>query len=287
MSNLKALLEKLGFKSVDDLIKRMNDDTDATVVDEVLEQSQVYAKPFYETEWNQKIKDERHSSKGKGMKEALNIANEIFGNPLTNKEIEEVMDKPENKGKTVNAVLELLKEKVHKKTGTTETELQKMLDAASGEKATLQKELADMAEKYKNDLADGISKVRLDSLLTKKLLTLLPKFTSMNPAKAAELIKNKIFEKALLKVKDDDNISLYDLSEPETLLKKNKTELQSFDGLIESIVKEYELPVDKSPAGTKKKESTTKNDDDSKSKINPAAKSANSLASAMSAINAE
>ena len=266
---LKKLLEKLNIENVDEVLAKINADDDSDeIIDTLLTKAQGYAKPFLEAEFNAKIKDERHASKGKGMKEALNIANETFGNILSNKEIEDVMKDPANEGKTINAAMKLIKEKISEKTGKSEPELQKMLDLANGKVSEYETKMNEMQAKFEKDLASGISAVKLKAVLNDKLISILPKYTNMPPAKAAKLISNAISEKAHLSLKGEDDISLHDVLDNAIPLKKNATELQTFEGLVSDIAKEYELPVAQSP-GVRKIETNRRdeNQDDNKPKI--------------------
>lgn len=280
---LKKLLEKFGVQNVDEVIKKINADDDAEeIIDELLASAQTYSEPFIRTKVKTEFDTERKTLKGKYFQDAARKVNKIFGNKLSNKELEDILNDPENEGKTFDAVVEDIKEKTADKGGKSETELQKMLDASNGKVSDLETQLNDAKAKYEKDLAAGISKVKLDSVLRKKLTELLPKFTNMNPIKAADLIIDKISQKASLKLTDKDEISLHDISDPEKPLKKNETQLQNFEGLISDLAKEYELPVAKSPEGNKKRATGSDDDDhgDKNDKIPGGVKSASGLAAA-------
>lgn len=280
---LKAFLTKLGIENIDEVITSINaDDDKEEIIDTLLTKSQGYAKPFLEAEFNAKLKEERGASKGKGMKEALNIANEEFGNVLTNKEIEDVMKDPANEGKTVTMAMRLLKQKVTEKTGKSDTELQKMLDLANGKVGEYETKIAEMQTKFEKDLASGISAVKLKAVLNDKLISILPKYTNMPPAKAAKLISNAMYEKAHIALKGEDDISLHDVTDNAIPLKKNATELHTLESYVADIAKEYELPVATSPNGGGKKDAipSKEKDENKREVIGTASGLANALARA-------
>lgn len=281
--NIIDLLKKLGFENPEEVATKLGTDEGATLIDQLLTQAQKYSRPFIETELNEKFKTERGSLKGKYFQEAARKVNKIFGNKLTNKELEDIINDPENDGKTFDAVVEDIKEKTADKGGKTEVELQKMLDASNGKISDLETQLTEAKAKYEKDLADGVSKVKRDATLARKLSEILPKFTSMNPAKAAELIQDKLHGKATIKVNEKGELTLHDPSDAEKPLKKDATNLQTFEGLVGDLAKEYELPVAKS-GGTRKTGADDIDDKDSdpKNKLDSNS-SAKGLAAALEA----
>jgi len=208
------------------------------------------------------------SKKLKKLLEKLNIENvdEVLAKINADDDSDE--KDPANEGKTINAAMKLIKEKISEKTGKSEPELQKMLDLANGKVSEYETKMNEMQAKFEKDLASGISAVKLKAVLNDKLISILPKYTNMPPAKAAKLISNAISEKAHLSLKGEDDISLHDVLDNAIPLKKNATELQTFEGLVSDIAKEYELPVTQSP-GVRKIEPNRRDDnkDDNKPKI--------------------
>lgn len=284
---LKAYLTKLGIENIDEVITAINaEDDNEEIIDKLLASSQSYAKPFLKSELGAEFANERKTLKGKYFKEAAQKANKEFGSVLTNKEIDDIISDPENEGSTYDAVIKAVKEKVSDKTGKSDSELQKMLDASNNENATLKTTLAEKDEAHKKELTDTIGKIKLDSVLNKKLAEILPKFTSMNPVKAAELIIDKIGKRAFMKLGEGDTISLHDVSDPEKPLKKSETQLQTFEGLIGDLAKDYELPVAASRGGNQRTTTKTDNkadDDKAGPKISPAAQGLMNVLKAASA----
>lgn len=253
---LRKLLEKFGVENIDEVIKEINaDDDKEEVIDRLMDSAQKYAEPLLKSKFNAEFDSQRKALKGKYFKDAAQKANREFGSPLTSKEIDEIIADPANEGSTYDAVIKAVREKATEKSGKTDSELQNMLNAANLKISDLEKSIPEMKAKYENDLKEGISRVKLDSMLRKKLMEELPKHTSMNVAKAADLIISKISERTILKLNDDGSgIGLYDPKNPESPMKKNDRELHTLDGLIGDLAKEYELPVAKSPGGITKDE---------------------------------
>jgi len=247
---LEQLLESLGVTDTENAIKSLlAEDDNNEVIDTILTASQSYAKPFLETEFNEKFKTERGQLKGKYLKEALLKANKTFGSPLTNKEVEDVLNNPENEGRTYDVAIELLKEKASKKGGATENELQAMLDLANNKIGEYEAQIPELETKYKKEAEDAINKFKLDGVVTTQLLKVLDGKTSIPAAKAAELLMGKLSQKAKLQLKADGNIELLDVVDG-TLLKKNGTSIQTFEGVVNELLDEYGL--------VKKSEGTTR-----------------------------
>lgn len=247
MQNLKTFLTKLGITDVDSVVKTLTDDAEnETTVNELLTKAQEYSKPFIETELKESFNGERKTLKGKYFKDAAQQVNKIFGSALTSGELDKILSDPENKGETFQAVVNQIKEKVSDKTGATDKELQAMLDAANAEKNQLAETLSAKEAEYQKNLTESLAKYKLDSVLDKRLVETLSKITTMSPAKAAELIRDKVGKKSVMKLMDDNNIELYDPANPDHKLKKNATELHTFESLVTSIADEYELPKIKS-----------------------------------------
>lgn len=262
---LKAYLTKLGIENIDEVITAINaDDDNEEIIEKVLKQSQAYSKPFLKAEFAAEFATERSAMKGKYFKESAQKANKAFGSPLTNKELDDIMADPDNisEKKTLDAVLDAIRDKSTALGGKTDTEMKKMLEAANSENATLKTTLAQKEEQFTKDIADAVGKVKLDSVLHKKLTEILPKYTSMNPVKAAELLIERIGKKAVLKLADDNNITLFDPTDPEKQLKKSETEFATLEGFVSDMAKEYELPVNASPEGSKRKQADDKKTDD-------------------------
>lgn len=248
---LEQLLESLGVTDTENVIKSLlAEDDNNEVIDTILTASQSYAKPFLETEFNEKFKTERGQLKGKYLKEALLKANKTFGSPLTNKEVEDVLNNPENEGRTYDVAIELLKEKASKKGGATETELQAMLDLANNKIGEYEAQIPELETKYKKEAEDAINKFKLDGVVTTQLLKVLDGKTSIPAAKAAELLMGKLSQKAKLQLKADGNIELLDVVDG-TLLKKNGTSIQTFEGVVNELLDEYGLV--KKSEGTERK----------------------------------
>lgn len=238
---LVQLLESLGVDDTENVVKSLlAEDDNNDVIDTILTASQSYAKPFLETEFNDKFKVERGQLKGKYLKEALLKANKTFGSPLTNKDIEDVLNDPSNDGKTYDVAIELLKEKASKKVGATETELQSMLDLANEKINGYETQIPELETKYKKEAEDAINKFKLDGVVTTQLLKVLDGKTSIPAAKAAELLMGKLSQKAKLQLKEDGNLELLDIVDG-TLLKKDGTKIQTFEGVVNELLDEYGL----------------------------------------------
>ena len=240
--NLESLLKNLGVENIDEVKTiLLSDEEKPEAITEILKSAQAYARPFVEGELNERFKNERGQLKGKYMKETLNLANKVFGNALTNKEIEDVMSDPENSGKTIDKALELLKEKVSTKTGASENDLQKMLDSANAKISEYEKAIPEITSKAQKEAQEAINKFKLDGILSTKLIQILDGKTAMPATKAAELIRGQLSQRALLQLKEDGNIGLYKLGAEGEHLKKNDTTLHTIESLVEDIVSEFEL----------------------------------------------
>ena len=251
--NIENLLKALGIEDVTDLsASLLSDEENPETLDAILKSAQQYSKPFIESELSGKFNDERKSLKGKYLKEGLLKANKAFGGALSNKEIEDVLNDPANDGKTYDVAIELLKTKVSNKLGTSENELQKMLDTANGKISEYETQIPQLEAKYKNEATEAINKFKLDGVVTDKLLKVLDGKTSIPATAAAELIRGQLSNKALLRLKEDGNIGLYDLANSDTPLKKNDTTLQTFEGLVDDLVNTYGLA--KKSNGTEQKQ---------------------------------
>jgi len=254
--NIENLLKALGIEDVTDLsASLLSDEENPETLDAILKSAQQYSKPFIESELSGKFNDERKSLKGKYLKEGLLKANKAFGGALSNKEIEDVLNDPANDGKTYDVAIELLKTKVSNKLGTSENELQKMLDTANGKISEYETQIPQLEAKYKNEATEAINKFKLDGVVTDKLLKVLDGKTSIPATAAAELIRGQLSNKALLRLKEDGNIGLYDLANSDTPLKKNDTTLQTFEGLVDDLVNTYGLA--KKSNGSETKQATT------------------------------
>lgn len=250
---LEALLKSLGVTNIEETITALStEDDNQEAIENVLKQAQAYARPFLESEFTEKMKTERGQLKGKYLKEALVKNNKIFGTPLTNKEIEEVMNDPENEGQTYDKAMELLREKIVEKKGGSEADLQKMLDTANAKINEYEATIPQLETKYKTEAEKTIAQFKLDGVVSTKLMQVLDGKTSMPAAKAAELIRGQISSRAALKLKEDGNIGLYKLGTEDEHLKKNDTTLYSFEALVDDIVTEYDLA--KKSGGTERKQ---------------------------------
>lgn len=250
--NLDNLLIHFGIEAteVETIKQALLSDGDADdAIQIVLKGAQSYAKPFIDGEYQEQIKKERGTYKGKYLKEALLKANQVFGNALTNKEIDDILNDPANQGKNIDVALEALKTKVSSKSDTPEAELQKMLDVANNKIHELETTIPKIKEEAELSAKQAVEKFKLDGVVTTKLLQVLSDKVD-NPAKIAELLKGQLSAKAMLKLKEDGNIGLYDIANPDTPLKKNETTLHSFEGLIDEMVNDYGL--------SKKSNGTTK-----------------------------
>jgi hypothetical protein len=241
--NLKNYLASLKVQNIDQLVEALLADDDRPEdVQTCLRAAQEYSKPFLEADFNAKMNDERKTWKGKYFKDAAQKVNKIFGNKLTSAELEDVMKDPENDGKTFDAVVDAIREKVSIKTGTSETELQKMLDAANGKISEYEQKLIDTEKKYKEDFDNYVKTGKLTATLQTKLVKILQGVTSMPAEKAAKLLMDPLTKKALIKLNDSEDIELFDLTNPETKLRKSETEFQTLENVVKELAEEYELP---------------------------------------------
>lgn len=241
--NLDNLLILFGVEAteVETIKQALLSDNDAEeAIQSVLLGAQKYAKPFIDGEYQEQIKKERGTYKGKYLKEALLKANQVFGNALTNKEIEDILNDPSNQGKNIDVALEALKTKVSSKAHTPEAELQRMLDLANNKIQDLETSIPKIKEEAELNAKQAIDKFKIDGVVTSKLLQVLNEKVD-NPTKIAELLKGQLSSKALIKLKEDGNIALYDIANPDTPLKKNETTLHSFEGLVSDMVNDFGL----------------------------------------------
>jgi hypothetical protein len=280
--NLKKLLETLKIEDIDTLIGVLTSDEDnEEVITGILKKSQEYAKPFLETEFNTKLDTERKTWKGKYFQDAARQANKIFGNLLTNKEIEDVMKDPANEGNTYQAVIDLLKEKAGDNGSKTDAELKKMLELANNKLSDAERKLIETEENHKKAFDDYVKNDKLNAALEKKLVEVLQTITPMNATKAAQLLKDPLTKKALVKLNDRGDINLFDLANPDSQLKKSDTELQTLEGLVKDLADEYELPKLES-GGAKKVDPIIPNPQPNNTKfLNSALAASEQLAEAM------
>lgn len=238
--NLELLLKNLGVEDVQSTMDSLlSDEENSAAIDDVLRQAQSYSKPFIETELNGKFADERKSFKGKYFKDALNKVNKSFGNVLTSKEIDDILNDAKNEGNNYDVAIESLREKVMSKSGISENELRQMVDKLNSENEDLKNKIPEIEKKAKEDALREIENFKLDGVMSTKLVEILQGKTSLDPIKAANLLKGQITKRARLKLKEDGNIALYDLLNGELPLKKNETQLQTFEGLVNDLVDEF------------------------------------------------
>jgi len=240
--NLETLIKSLGIEDAELISVLKSDEDNADAIQRMLKAAQSYSRPFIESELTAKFGEERKTLKGKYFKEGLSKVNKIFGSKLTNKEVEDIMNDPENEGKTFDAVVESIRERVSEKTGTSETELQKMLDAANNKLSEAEQRIVDAETKHKQAFDEYVRTGKLTAKLEAKLVSVLQGITSMKPEKAAALLKDPLMKKALLKLNDNDEIDLFDPAKPETRLRKSDTEFKTLDSVIQELAEEYELP---------------------------------------------
>lgn len=248
--NLKELLVKLGIKDEDGKIyesftsKTPNSDA----VQSILKASQDYSKPFLEADFSTKLDTERKTWKGKYFQDAARQANKEFGSKLTNKEIEDIIADPANEGQTYQAVISAIKDKT---TNTSDSkQLQDMLDAANGKLSDYEKKFQEQEEKHKADFDNYVKTGKMTAALESKLTSILQSITSMPASKAAQLLKDPLTKKALIKLNDAGELELFDPSNPETKLKKSDTEFQTLEGIVKDLAAEYELPTAESKGVT-------------------------------------
>lgn len=249
-ANLTALLSALGVQDPDTIAAAILSDAPADeAVQSVLKGAQQYARPFIEGEYNERMKTERGQWKGKYMKEALLKANKTFGSVLTNKEIDDILNDPANEGQSIDAALTALKEKASDKSGMPEVELQRMLDTANAKIAEFEARIPEIESAAERKARETIEQFKRDGVVTTELMKALNDKVD-NPGKVAELIKAQLERSAVIRLKDDGTIGLYDPKNPDSPLKKNETTLQTFDGLVVDTVDYYGL--------TKKSNGTTR-----------------------------
>ena len=250
-ANLTALLAALGVQDIDTVAAAILSDSPADeAVQSVLKGAQQYARPFIEGEYNEKMKTERGQWKGKYMKEALLKANKTFGNVLTNKEIDDILNDPANEGQSIDAALNALKEKASDKSGKPEAELQKMLDTANAKIAEYEAKIPEIESAAERKARETIEQFKRDGVVTTELMKVLNDKVD-SPAKVAELIKAQLERNAVIRLKDDGSIGLYDPKNPDSPLKKNETTLHTFADLVSETVDYYGLT--KKSHGTERK----------------------------------
>ena len=238
-NNVKTLLKSLGVTD-ETIIEALIGDADSQPSREAaLKAAQTYARPFIETELNAKFNDERKTYKGKYFKDMLGKANKVFGSPLTNKEIEDIINDPENEGRNYDVALDALKEKVTAKTGAKDSELQKMLDIANGKISDFEAKIPEIESTWQKKYEADISAFKLDGVVSKRLAEYLSGKTAMDAGKAADLLRDKLGKKAFMKLKEDGSLGLFDLKNNDVPLKRNETTLETFEGLVDGLVSEY------------------------------------------------
>lgn len=239
--NLKSLLTSLNVDNADEIISSLiGEDETPEIVQSLLKKAQEYARPFVEVELNENFNGERKTLKGKYFKDAIQKVNRKFGSKLTNSEIDRIMSLPENEGKTFDAVIDEIYSK-NSESGS-EAELKKMLDAANGKLSDYEQKMADMEAKHKADFDNYVKTGKLTATLKTKLVKILQSVTSMNAEKAADLLREPLMKKALVKLNDSDDIDLFDPSKPESRLKRSDTEFETLESVVKNLADEYELP---------------------------------------------
>jgi hypothetical protein len=239
---IKQLLHTLGVENVDETFDAlMVEDDNNEVIETVLGSAQTYARPFLESEFNTKEAEARKGYKGKYMREAFNIANKEFGNVLTSKEIDDVLLNPANKDKSTSALFALLKTKAVNKDTTPAAEIEQMLNNANQRIQDLETEKNSLEENYKTKLTSEINKYKLDGKLSAELIRILDGKTTIPAAKAAEFVKSQLSQRAILKLRDDQNIDLFEIENEEAPLKKSPTQLYKLDEIVMDITNEYGL----------------------------------------------
>jgi len=239
---IKQLLQTLGVENVDETFDALLiDDDNNEVIETVLGSAQTYARPFLESEFNTKEAEARKGYKGKYMREAFNIANKEFGNVLTSKEIDDVLLNPANKDKSTSALFALLKTKAVNKDTSSAAEIEQMLNNANQRIQDLETEKNSLEENYKTKLTSEINKYKLDGKLSAELIRILDGKTTIPAAKAAEFVKSQLSQRAILKLRDDQNIDLFEIENEEAPLKKSPTQLYKLDEIVMDITNEYGL----------------------------------------------
>lgn len=239
---IKQLLQTLGVENVDETFDAlMAEDDNNEVIETVLSGAQTYARPFLESEFNTKEAEARKGYKGKYMREAFNIANKEFGNALTSKEIDDVLLNPANKDKSTSALFALLKTKAVNKGDSSAAEIEQMLNNANQRIQDLETEKNSLEENYKTKLTAEINKYKLDGKLSAELIRILDGKTTIPAAKAAEFVKSQLSQRAILKLRDDQNIDLFEIENEEAPLKKSPTQLYKLDEIVMDITNEFGL----------------------------------------------
>lgn len=276
--NIEQLLNSLGItdaKLVEDILSETESPES---VDKALKAAQSYAKPFIESEFNTKLDSERKTWKGKYFQTAARDANKEFGNKLTNAEMEAIINDPENEGNTYQAVIKAIKAKTTNSGDN--AELQKMLDLANGKLADFERQIPEIENKYKTQYENELNQFKIDGVVSRKLIEILTGKTAMDASKAAELLKGQLSKRALLKLKDDGNIGLYDLVNNDSPLKKNETTLETFEGLVEGLVSDYGLAA--KSKGTEQKDYGNNNNNQQQQNTQPTG-----LAAKLAAVTSE
>ena len=275
---LVKLLQKIGVENAEEIAQKLASNEDAAdVIDLVLAASQTYAKPFLESEFNQKTSEERKTWKGKYFKELTLKFNKQFGGLLTNSEIDDILADPQNEGKTFDAVLaELHKKATESMTPKELTEYKKMIDAQSQKINDYEEKMKSLESEYEKKFEDKLNQTKLDSAIDTELLSIIPKITSISPAAAAKIVRTMLNDKAAVKLVDG-KISLFDPKNPDAPLKKSGTELYKFQDLVSEIAKEAELPEIKS-GGSGGAGTPPPPPPDPNNTLSPAAQSAKGLA---------
>lgn len=276
--NIEQLLNSLGITDTN-LVEAILSETESPEsVDKALKAAQSYAKPFIESEFNTKLDSERKTWKGKYFQTAARDANKEFGNKLTNAEMDEIISDPANEGNTYQAVIKAIKTKTTNSGDN--AELQKMLDLANGKLADFERQIPEIETKYKTQYQNEINQFKIDGVVSRKLIEILTGKTAMDPSKAADLLKGQLSKRALLKLKDDGNIGLYDLVNNDSPLKKNETTLETFEGLVEGLVSDYGLAA--KSKGTEQKDYGNNNNNQQNNNNQPTG-----LAAKLAAVTAE
>lgn len=283
MLNLKKVLQSIGIEPSDELIEKLTkaDAEDAETVQEILSKAQAYAKPFLESEFNEKLSEERKAMKGKYFKELVQKVNKKFGSVLTSGDIDKILSNPENEGRTYDAVIDAIYEKSSGQGDI--AELKRMLDAANTEKNTLKEQLDAKDTEYEQKLKQQIGQIETDRALDSELGKLVGNITSLNPQTALKLIRSELSGRAIVRLGADGKLNLYDPKNPEAQLKKSGTELYKIEDLVSDIAKENDLPAKKS-AGTERVNTQLQQQE---TKLLPkAAAAAASLAEVMAGVSA-
>ena len=283
MLNLKKVLQSIGIEPSDELIEKLTkaEAEDPDTVQDILSKAQAYAKPFLESEFNEKLSEERKAMKGKYFKELVQKVNKKFGSVLTSGDMDKILSNPENEGRTYDAVIDAIYEKASGQGDV--AELKRMLDAANTEKNTLKEQLDAKDTEYETKLKQQISQIETDRALDSELTRLVGNITSLNPQTALKLLRSELSGRAVVRIGTDGKLNLYDPKNPETQLKKSGTELYKFEDLVQDIARENELPSKKS-AGTERV-NTPQQQQDTKP-LPKAAAAAASLAAVMEGVSA-